>query len=146
MSPTNTVTTTTQAPTTLILGVLFVGAFVMGCAEMLVVGLIDLISADLAVSVPAAGALVTANALGLAIGGPLLTFATTRFDRRLVLLVSTAVFVAGEPAAGARRRVHRVPRRPCGDRRRAGTLHRRRDDDGHVDRPARARWTRDGDS
>ena len=68
-------------------------AFVMGCAEMLVVGMLDLIATDLEVSVPAAGALVTANALGLALGGPLLTFLTTRFDRRHVLIVATAVFV-----------------------------------------------------
>jgi DHA1 family inner membrane transport protein len=79
--------------TRLVLAVLFVGAFVMGCAEMLVVGLIDLIATDLAVSVPAAGALVTANALGLAIGGPLLTFLTTRFDRRHLLVAATTVFV-----------------------------------------------------
>ena len=77
------------------LAVLFTGAFVMGCAEMLVVGMLDLISSDLAVSVPAAGALVTANALGLAIGGPLLTLATTRLDRRQVLLGTLAVFVLG---------------------------------------------------
>ena len=74
---------------------LFTGAFVMGCAEMLVVGLLDLIATDLSVSVPAAGALVTANALGLAIGGPLLTFLTTRFDRRSVLLCATTLFVLG---------------------------------------------------
>lgn len=94
--------TRTQTPTTpragtarasTVLAVLFSGAFVMGCAEMLVIGMIDLIAADLAVSVPAAGALVTANALGLAIGGPLLTFLTTRFDRRHVLLGATTVFV-----------------------------------------------------
>ncbi len=83
----------TQPRTTAVLAVLFAGAFVMGCAEMLVVGMIDLIAIDLAVSVPAAGVLVTANALGLAIGGPLLTFLTTRFDRRHVLIVATAVFV-----------------------------------------------------
>lgn len=87
-----TPTPTTRART--VLAVLFAGAFVMGCAEMLVVGMIDLIAADLAVSVPSAGALVTANAIGLAIGGPLLTFLTTRFDRRHVLLAATAVFVA----------------------------------------------------
>ena len=89
--------TTTRAASTRsgrVLAVLFAGAFVMGCAEMLVVGMIDLIAADLAVSVPAAGALVTANALGLALGGPLLTFLTTRFDRRHVLIGATAVFVA----------------------------------------------------
>ena len=76
-----------------VLGVLFAGAFVMGCAEMLVVGMIDLIAVDLTVSVPAAGVLVTANALGLAIGGPVLTFLTTRFDRRPVLIAATGVFV-----------------------------------------------------
>ena len=76
-----------------VLVVLFVGAFVMGCAEMLVVGLLDLIVTDLQVSVPAAGALVTANALGLAIGGPLLTFVTARLDRRSVLLGAMTVFV-----------------------------------------------------
>nr|WP_241668253.1 MFS transporter [Pedococcus bigeumensis] len=82
-----------QPHATLVLAVLFTGAFTMGCAEMLVVGMLDLISTDLGVSVPAAGALVTANALGLAIGGPLLTLATTRFDRRAVLIGTTAVFV-----------------------------------------------------
>ena len=89
--------TTKKAParTTVVLAVLFTGAFVMGCAEMLVVGLLDLIAADLDVSVPAAGALVTANALGLAIGGPLLTLLTIRFDRRIVLLGATTVFVLG---------------------------------------------------
>lgn len=102
MRPTPTPTTTTTTSTTppvstragTVLAVLFAGAFVMGCAEMLVVGMIDLIAADLSVSVPAVGALVTANALGLAIGGPLLTFLTTRFDRRHVLLAATTVFVA----------------------------------------------------
>ena len=84
-----------QAPAraNLVLAVLFAGAFVMGCAEMLVVGMLDLIATDLEVSVSAAGALVTANALGLALGGPLLTFLTTRFDRRHVLIAATAVFV-----------------------------------------------------
>jgi DHA1 family inner membrane transport protein len=86
-----------------VLTVLFTGAFVMGCAEMLVVGMLDLVAADLSVSVSAAGALVTANALGLAVGGPLLTFLTTRLDRRLVLLSTTTVFVLANllPALGA---------------------------------------------
>ena len=95
--------TTRRYPPNVVLAVLFTGAFVMGCAEMLVVGMIDLIAADLEVSVPAAGALVTANALGLAIGGPLLTFLTTRFDRRPVLLAAITVFVVANllPALAA---------------------------------------------
>jgi MFS transporter, DHA1 family, inner membrane transport protein len=88
-------TTTRGEPVrpTLVLAVLFVGAFVMGCAEMLVVGLLDLISEDLEVSVPAVGALVTANAVGQAFGGPLLTLLATRFDRRRVVLATLIVFV-----------------------------------------------------
>lgn len=64
----------------------------MGCAEMLVVGLIDLIAADLRVSIADAGALVTANALGIAVGGPVLTVLTARLDRRTVLIGAAAVF------------------------------------------------------
>ena len=100
----------TTTRTDLVLALIFVGAFVMGCAEMLVVGLLDLITENLSVSVPAAGALVTANALGLAIGGPLLTLLTTRLDRRTVLLAALAVFVLpsvptppGDGAAGQAR-------------------------------------------
>ncbi|PCE16328.1 hypothetical protein AUC47_00280 [Microbacterium sp. SZ1] len=77
-----------------VLAVLFAGAFTMGCAEMLVVGMIDLIAVDLSVPLADAGGLVTANALGLAVGGPILAFLCTRFDRRHLLIVSSAVFFA----------------------------------------------------
>ncbi|TDE91741.1 MFS transporter [Occultella glacieicola] len=76
----------------LVLGVLFAGTLVMGSAEVLVMGMLDLMSADLDVPVSAVGALVSANALGIAIGGPLLTFVTARADRRRVLLAAMAVF------------------------------------------------------
>ena len=79
--------------TNLVLAILFLGTFAVGCAEMLVVGVLDLLAADLDVSVPAAGSLMTASALGLAVGGPLLTALTTRIDRRTVLLQSLAAFV-----------------------------------------------------
>lgn len=89
-------TTHTRTPTgtTAVLSVLFAGAFMMGTSDELVFGMLDLISAGLAISVPSAGALVTANALGLMIGGPLLTLLTTRLDRRAVVLAATAAFVA----------------------------------------------------
>ena len=75
-----------------VLVVLFVGAFAMGSAELLVMGMLDLISADLAVSIPAAGALVTAFALGMAFGGPLLALVTAHVDRRAVLVGAVAAF------------------------------------------------------
>jgi DHA1 family inner membrane transport protein len=75
------------------LAALFLGTFVMGCGEMLVVGLLNLIAGDLRVSVPAAGGLVGVSALGLAIGGPLLTALTVRLDKRRLLVGALAVFV-----------------------------------------------------
>ncbi|MFI9489383.1 MFS transporter [Promicromonospora sp. NPDC052451] len=75
-----------------VLVLLFVGAFAMGSAELLVMGMLDLISADLAVSIPVTGTLVTAFALGMAVGGPLLALATAHLDRRAVLVGAVAAF------------------------------------------------------
>ena len=71
---------------------LLLGTFVTGSAELLTVGRLPLISSGLGVSVAAAGALFSAYAVGLAIGGPLLTAATIRLDRRPVLVGSMALF------------------------------------------------------
>jgi len=75
-----------------VLAALFFGLFVLGCAELLVVGMLDLIATSLHVSVPTAGTLVTACALGLAIGGPILTALTIRLNRRTVLIASMIIF------------------------------------------------------
>src|SRR5829696_6418727 len=64
----------------LALATLFSGMFVLGSAELLVVGVLNLIAADLRASIPAASALVSANALGLAIGGPILTALTIKLN------------------------------------------------------------------
>jgi DHA1 family inner membrane transport protein len=73
---------------------LFVGAFVMGTSELLVVGVLDLVADDLSVSVSAAGTLVTGYAVGLGIGGPLLTALTIRLNKRAVLCGALALSVA----------------------------------------------------
>ncbi|WP_232668640.1 MFS transporter [Pseudonocardia sp. TRM90224] len=74
-----------------VLAALFVATFVLGSAEMLVVGLLDRIAEDVRITIPAAGGLVTAYALGVAAGGPVLTALTIRWDRRRVLLSALAV-------------------------------------------------------
>jgi DHA1 family inner membrane transport protein len=71
---------------------LLLGTFVTGSAELLTAGLLPLIAPGLGVSVAAAGSLFSAYALGLAIGGPLLTAATIGMDRRPVLVGSMALF------------------------------------------------------
>jgi DHA1 family inner membrane transport protein len=77
----------------LVLATLFLGMFVLGTAELLVVGVLNVIAADLQVSIPAAGASVTGYALGLAIGGPLLAALTIRLDERLVLAGALLLFI-----------------------------------------------------
>ncbi|MFI9010132.1 MFS transporter [Actinosynnema sp. NPDC053489] len=78
----------------LALATLFLGMFVLGSGELLVVGVLDRIAADLQVTIPAAGTLVTVYALGLAIGGPILTALTIKVDRKLVLIGSVVLFIA----------------------------------------------------
>jgi DHA1 family inner membrane transport protein len=82
-----------QRRTNLALATLFLGTFVLGSAELIVVGVLNLISADLHVSIPAAGVLVTAYALGLAIGGPILTALTIRLNKRTVLIGAVTLFI-----------------------------------------------------
>lgn len=76
------------------LTMLFLGAFVMGSSELLIVGVLDLVAGDLSVSVSTAGTLVAAYALGLAIGGPLLTVLTIRLNRRTILCGALALAIA----------------------------------------------------
>lgn len=75
--------------------VLALGAFVIGTAELVVVGVLDLIAEDKDVSISTAGLLVTAYALGIAVGAPIIATLTTRFGRRRVLLASLVAFVVG---------------------------------------------------
>lgn len=77
------------------LAALFLATFVMGSAELVVVGLLRLVAGDLGVSVDTAGALVTAYALGICAGGPLLTALTIRIRRRTLAWASLAGYVAG---------------------------------------------------
>jgi DHA1 family inner membrane transport protein len=84
-----------QRRTNLALATLFLGTFVLGTAELIVVGVLDVIAEDLHVSIPAAGTLVTAYALGVSIGGPLLTALTIKLDKRTVLLGALVLSIAG---------------------------------------------------
>ncbi|MFJ4688122.1 MFS transporter [Streptomyces sp. NPDC088789] len=94
--------TTTKGPggrNRLALASLGLGAFVIGTAELVIVGVLELISEDLGVSLSTAGLLVTAYALGVSIGGPIVTAATIRMPRRALLWVALGVFVLGNLVA-----------------------------------------------
>jgi DHA1 family inner membrane transport protein len=85
----------------LALGTLMLGAFVVGTAELVVVGVLPLIATDMAVSISTTGQLVTAYALGISIGGPVLNALTTRFGRRFLAWVCLACYIAGTVLAVA---------------------------------------------
>jgi DHA1 family inner membrane transport protein len=70
-------------------------AFAIGTAEFVIAGLLPDISRDLGVSIPAAGQLVTAYAVGVVIGAPTLAVATARLPRKSVLLLMLAIFILG---------------------------------------------------
>ena len=75
--------------------VLFLGAFCVGTTEFVIAGLLPEISLDLNISIPTAGYLITAYALGVAIGGPVLTLAIAKFSRKRNLLFLLLIFLAG---------------------------------------------------
>lgn len=74
---------------------LAVGAFGIGMTEFTPMGMLSLIATDLDVSIPAAGLVVSAYALGVLIGAPLMTLATARVPRRLLLIGLMAIFTLG---------------------------------------------------
>jgi predicted MFS family arabinose efflux permease len=73
---------------------LALGAFAIGTESYVVAGVLPKIAADLDVTVPLAGQLITAFALTYAIGSPLIAVATGGVERRRLLLVSLTAFGA----------------------------------------------------
>ncbi|GGX66567.1 MFS transporter [Streptomyces fructofermentans] len=74
---------------------LAVGAFGIGTTEFVMMGLLPDVADDLHISIPSAGHLVSAYALGVVIGAPLLAAVTARMARRKVLVGLMALFVVG---------------------------------------------------
>jgi predicted MFS family arabinose efflux permease len=83
----------------LALWALTLSAFAIGTTEFVIVGLIPTIAANLQVSLPSAGLLVSLYALGVAVGAPVLTALTGRVPRKRLLLGLMALFTAGNLVA-----------------------------------------------
>ena len=71
------------------------GAFAIGVTEFAPMGLLPVMAKDLGVSIPKAGMLVTVYALGVMIGAPLMTLATSRLQRHHLLVGLMAVYTLG---------------------------------------------------
>ena len=74
---------------------LTLSAFAIGTTEFVIVGLVPTIAQDLGVTLPSAGLLVSLYALGVAIGAPVLTALTGRWNRKVVLLSLMGLFIIG---------------------------------------------------
>ncbi|WP_308200037.1 MFS transporter [Actinotalea sp. C106] len=77
------------------LGALALGGFGIGTAEFAAMGLLPGIAADLGVSIPAAGHVITAYAVGVVLGAPALTALAARWDRRTLLVALMVTFTIG---------------------------------------------------
>ena len=74
---------------------LTLSAFAIGTTEFVIVGLLPTVAADLSISIPSAGLLVSLYALGVAVGAPVLTALTGKLPRKALLLSLMALFTAG---------------------------------------------------
>ncbi|ARQ72394.1 Cmx/CmrA family chloramphenicol efflux MFS transporter [Streptomyces marincola] len=79
------------------LAVYILGAavFALGTSEFMLSGLLPEVADDLDVSIPSAGLLISAFAIGMVVGAPVLAAATQRLPRRTTLVGLLAVFTAG---------------------------------------------------
>jgi predicted MFS family arabinose efflux permease len=81
-------------PDRLLLLALALGAFSIGTDSLVISGLLNRIAADLGVSAATTGQLISVFALVYAIGAPILATVTALLDRKRLLLIALAVFVA----------------------------------------------------
>jgi DHA1 family chloramphenicol resistance protein-like MFS transporter len=78
--------------------VLGLSVFALGTSEFMLSGLLPPIAADMGVSIPRAGLLISAFAIGMVVGAPLLAVATLRLPRRTTLIALISLFGLGQVA------------------------------------------------
>lgn len=78
--------------------ILGLSVFALGTSEFMLSGLLPPIADDMNVSIPQAGLLISAFAIGMVIGAPLLAVATLRLPRRTTLIALISVFGLGQIA------------------------------------------------
>ncbi|MBQ6640578.1 MAG: MFS transporter [Saccharopolyspora sp.] len=77
---------------------LALGAFAIGTTEFVIMGLLPQVAAGLSIPVADAGNLVSAYALGVVLGAPLLTALSTRLPRKNALVLFLGIFALGNLA------------------------------------------------
>lgn len=78
-----------------------VGGFAIGTGEFVVMGLLPEVAADIGTTIPQAGHVISAYALGVVIGAPVLAVLAAGMGRRALLVALMAVFALGNFASAA---------------------------------------------
>ncbi|MNW29096.1 Inner membrane transport protein YdhP [compost metagenome] len=71
------------------------GAFAIGMTEFVIMGLLPNVARDLDVTIAQAGQLITGYALGVALGAPILTIATSKIAQKQLLCLLMVIFIIG---------------------------------------------------
>src|SRR5699024_3441935 len=74
-------------------------SFVVGMVELIIGGILDLVAADLGVTIAQAGMLITFFALVFDISGPVLLFLTGKMDRKQITFIPLSGFLLGNIVA-----------------------------------------------
>lgn len=68
--------------------------FCLGTSEFMIAGILEPISADLQVSIPQAGLLITGFAVGMIVGAPAMALLTLKLPRRATMIITIIAFSA----------------------------------------------------
>src|ERR1700736_940375 len=75
------------------------GGFGIGTGEFGIMGLLPDVASDIGVSIPVAGHVISAYALGVVVGAPVIAVLAAKLSRRMLLLALMTVFAAGNVAS-----------------------------------------------
>ena len=78
---------------------LALGGFGIGTSEFVIMGLMNRVAGDLAVSVPQVGYAISSYALGVVVGAPLISALAARVPKRALLIALMLVFAVGNIAS-----------------------------------------------
>ncbi|WP_156519238.1 MFS transporter, partial [Rhodococcus sp. EPR-134] len=78
---------------------LALGGFGIGTTEFVAMGLLPEMASGLGVSEPVAGHVISAYALGVVVGAPLIAALTARVPRRTLLIALMVAFTVGNAAS-----------------------------------------------
>ncbi|WP_439112926.1 MFS transporter [Hydrogenophaga sp.] len=78
-----------------------IGSFAIGTGEFVIMGLLPEVAQDLSVTIPQAGHVISAYALGVVVGAPVLAVLAATWGRRALLVALMLVFALGNFASAA---------------------------------------------